>query len=379
MRDAVGHVRVLCALGLPPEEAMVHLAPLLREVVPGGFARLCLFDRAGGMRAVFNECELNQQLAAAHVAEVVPDPLSPMALVGPAWAAKQQGVYLPLAHAYRRSPFHDAVKRPSDVDRILDVMVHRGAPPVAGLQITRPPRSCAFTPADLAKLEVLRPHLALALSSPIASANGAGVRSEANGAGEEHSATPRPSPAAGPLLCGVAVVGPDDRLREVSREFIALLRLLDGQPWRAFGDPPASALPAPCREVIHRVRRPGSNGAPPVRVLATPWGRLEIRATLLLPLGMPAADAVRDPAAPSVVLHAMLSPSTLADAWRSLRRQDVSPTQAAVGARLLVGRHKGQIARDLGVERTSVEDAARKLFARLDVHSVVELDTRVDG
>ena len=358
---------------------MVHLAPLLREIVPGGFARLCLFDRAGEMRAVFNESERNQQLAAAHVAEVVPDPLSPMAQVRAAWAGRRQGVYLALAEAYRQTPFFEAVEGRSDVDQVLDMMVHADAPPVAGLQITRPRASKQFTSADIARLDTLRAHLAVALASPAPIGAGEpGANGEGCATSEQALLSGVPG-LGGPVLCGIALIGPDDRLREVSREFTAVLRLIDGRPWRAFGLGLATALPPPCREVIQRVRRVGPDSAPPAKAFATPWGRLEVRARLLTPVGASPDDAAGDPAGLTVALQVGLTPSTLARAWRDLRERDASPTQAAVGARLLAGRRKGAIARELGVERTSVEDAARKLFARMDVHSVAELDQRIDG
>jgi DNA-binding NarL/FixJ family response regulator len=47
-----------------------------------------------------------------------------------------------------------------------------------------------------------------------------------------------------------------------------------------------------------------------------------------------------------------------------------------MGVLLATGRSKPEIARELGVRASSVTDAARKLYARLDVRNAAELGMR---
>ena len=44
---AVEHLKALCCLGLPPESAMVAVAPLLHEIIPHGWSRGCLVASDG--------------------------------------------------------------------------------------------------------------------------------------------------------------------------------------------------------------------------------------------------------------------------------------------------------------------------------------------
>ena len=41
---AVEHLKSLCCLGLPPESAMVAIAPLLHEIIPHGSSRMALLN-----------------------------------------------------------------------------------------------------------------------------------------------------------------------------------------------------------------------------------------------------------------------------------------------------------------------------------------------
>ena len=46
-----------------------------------------------------------------------------------------------------------------------------------------------------------------------------------------------------------------------------------------------------------------------------------------------------------------------------------------VGVHLALGKPKPVIAKELGIKLSSVEDAARKLYERLDIHTAGELGT----
>jgi DNA-binding NarL/FixJ family response regulator len=67
----------------------------------------------------------------------------------------------------------------------------------------------------------------------------------------------------------------------------------------------------------------------------------------------------------------------VAHAARVLRESGATPTQTKVGIHLALGKPKAVIADELGLQRSSVADHAKKLFQTLDVHSSTELGTKI--
>ena len=60
-------------------------------------------------------------------------------------------------------------------------------------------------------------------------------------------------------------------------------------------------------------------------------------------------------------------------AARILRASGATPTQVRVGILLALGKPKAEIARELDVRPSSVQDAARKLYARVQVRNAAAL------
>ena len=62
---------------------------------------------------------------------------------------------------------------------------------------------------------------------------------------------------------------------------------------------------------------------------------------------------------------------------RVLRESGATPTQTKVGIHLALGKPKPVIADELGLQRSSVADHAKKLYQTLDVHNSTELGTKI--
>ena len=54
-----------------------------------------------------------------------------------------------------------------------------------------------------------------------------------------------------------------------------------------------------------------------------------------------------------------------------------TPPQTKVGIHLALGKPKAVIADELGLQRSSVADHAKKLYQTLDVHNSTELGTKI--
>ncbi len=58
---AVEHLKTLCCLGLPPESAMIAVVPVLHEIIPHGWYRICLLNPDTSITSRYAEnpaCEL---------------------------------------------------------------------------------------------------------------------------------------------------------------------------------------------------------------------------------------------------------------------------------------------------------------------------------
>jgi len=109
----------------------------------------------------------------------------------------------------------------------------------------------------------------------------------------------------------------------------------------------------------------------------TPYGVLALEARWLLPTDAAAEDVARDPKSCLIAVTIELRERAIAHAARQLRISGATPAQMHVGVQLALGKTKPQIAAKLNIQVSSVEDLAKKLFRRLDVHNAAELSAKL--
>ncbi len=121
----------------------------------------------------------------------------------------------------------------------------------------------------------------------------------------------------------------------------------------------------------------GERTRTPRSVAVTPWGVMIAEASWLAQPCDPPESVAADPESVPIVVHLELRENATAYAARVLRKHGASPAQVHVGALLAIGRSKPEIARRLGVRPSSVADATRKLYQRIDVRNATELGTKL--
>jgi DNA-binding CsgD family transcriptional regulator len=135
--------------------------------------------------------------------------------------------------------------------------------------------------------------------------------------------------------------------------------------------------PVAVQRVIRELVGAAGDGAVPPRArVKTVWGTIYLEAVWLAPAGATAADIVADRDAAQIAVNIELREHAISHAARVLREGGASPAQVRIGVLLATGPSKPEIAQELGVRPSSVTDAARKLYARLDVRNAAELGMR---
>lgn len=219
--------------------------------------------------------------------------------------------------------------------------------PLGSLVLYRGPGERCFSAAEEARLLPLAPHLARALARDAVAMAAPGTRWVASGEAEET------------LLI--------DHLGHVAHASRGAARLLlqagGGLRQRVSADPfslPLLAELADQARVEHDL----------TRWLDSAWGRFELRARRLQ-----ACDAGARASWVSVSIRRH-EPQALADE-RRLQHLQLPPAQTAVCRLLLAGHGQAEVAQQLGVAPSTVIDHCRKLYKRLGVHSLRELQQRV--
>jgi DNA-binding CsgD family transcriptional regulator len=366
---AVEHLKTLCCLGLPPESAMVAVMPLLREIIPHGWARANLFEPNGTMGNGYS----GNPEAVAHNRERLPafasDPASPVSLIlGPAFRAVGIGWGLHLqGRGYLESRHYREFEAPIDSCWILDAMIGESGRSIALLQLTRPRIARPFAVDDVQRLDRLRPWLAHAFRRPFS--------------GNVHQEDKAAIAAAGlTLLNGQLIVSSDMRLVYQTSGLELLLRILAGEPADYLRPQTVrDKLPSPVLKLLRQITGAanGTSNTPPRMQASTAYGVLTLDAKWLVPAGTLVADAARDPKSCLIAVTIELHEHAIAHAARVLRESGATPTQTKVGIHLALGKTKPAIAEALGIQLSSVADLTRRLYQTLDVHNSAELGTKI--
>ncbi len=361
---AVEHLKTLCCLGLPPESAMIAVTPLLHEIIPHGATRLALLAPDASMTNGYAENPATGAVFHEHFWRFLDDPTALASIwnpvfraVGIGWTLHRQG------GAYLQSRYYREVEAPLDSCWMLDAMIGDDGRTYAGIQLTRPRSARPFAAHDVQSLDRLRPWLAHAFR-----------RSNSCSSWQDDEATI--STAGSTVLSGELIATADAKLVYQTAGLQLLLRILTGVPLVFTRYVPIrDELPAPVRKLLRQITGAtnGTSHTPPRMQVSTAYGVLTLEAKWLVPVGALPEDVAKDPKDCLIAVTIELHEHTIAHAARRLRERGATPAQVKVGLYLAMGKTKPEIARELGIETSSVADLTKKLYAQLDVHSAAEL------
>jgi DNA-binding CsgD family transcriptional regulator len=367
---AVEHLKTVCCLGLPPESAMVAVVPVLHEIIPHGWVRLCLVAPDATMTEAYAEHPGTEALFRERMWRFMDDPSAPASLWVPSLRAKGIGWTLPFqGKDWLDSGWYREMEAPLDSCWILDAMIGDAGRPFAfaHVMLTRPRGARPFTVDDVQGLDRLRPWLAHAFRRPLSANVHQENRSPINTAGR-------------PVLSGEVVLTSDGTIVYETSGVKVLFRILTGEPSNYTRYVPVSdRLPAPLLKILWQITGAanGTSNTPPRLQVSTAYGVLTLEAKWLVPAGTFPEDAARDPKGCLIAVTIELREHAIAHAARVLRESGATPAQTKVGIHLALGKTRPEIADELGLQRSSVADHSKKLYQTLDVHNSTELGTKI--
>ncbi|MGB6174958.1 MAG: hypothetical protein WBF43_01150, partial [Methylocella sp.] len=269
---AVEHLKTLCCLGLPPESAMVAVAPVLHEIIPHGGSRLALVAPDATIITGYSENPESGAIFRERLWRFMDDPSSLMSLWVPGvravaigWALHRQG------GDYLESGYYREIEAPLDSCWILDAMIGDDGRTIAFVSLTRPRSARPFMADDVQLLDRLRPWLAHAFRRPLS--------------GQAHQEDQAQLGMAGPtVLSGQVVATSDGRIVYQTSGLEPLLRIFAGEPTNYTRHVPVSdRLPAPILMLLRQITGAanGTSNTPPRMQVSTPFGVLTLEAKWL--------------------------------------------------------------------------------------------------
>lgn len=348
---ASAYIRELCSLGLAGELLIPALLEAMHRVIPSARNLFDWVDGAGSIRRYYFEGPIDHQLARLYFdefynkreAEAMPryvDVIRGEATIRSAEELNHQRFF--------DSALYNEIWRPQRLHFRLEAIVRgQDGRPLGSLVLYREQGDPIFSRADEETLQTLVPYVAYGL---------------------QHGRAQPVDYAASERRAALVNLDAAGRIVHLSRNAHKVLLL-------AHGDiSPASAARAPASEdfptltLLHRqLSRPGAAGsqAPLALTLANAWGEFQFHAEHLEPLAGAAGALIG-----VTIQH--LAPREAADLG-ALESTPLSIVQKKVCALLLHGCSHPQIAQRLGISPHTVTDHIRKIYLKLDVHSVDEL------
>lgn len=348
-------IRALCGLGLPAEQFVPALLEALHRVIPSARNLFDWTDPGGGLVRYYFEGPIDAEVA-RHYFEEFYNRRETEAMGGFRESVLGGAVVRSAAELDRpdffRSALYNEIWRPQGLHTRIEAIVRgANARPLGSLVLYREPGDPKFTREEERLLGDLVPYVARGLESPSLLSpdfvprrdRRAVLSMDAEGALlhlSEH--------AHKMLLLAHGGVTPDGAGRRPAADDFATLPLLAAQ----------------VRSHVHASRHQVT------LTVDNAWGRFVFEAEPLAPASEGASPAVH-----VTIQHQ--EPRSVA--WRrALAALDLSIAQTEVCALLRAGYTQPQIAAALGIAPSTVADHVRKIYTRLDVHSVRELCTRVD-
>ncbi|MBL8515738.1 MAG: hypothetical protein JNM76_02115 [Betaproteobacteria bacterium] len=352
---AIASIRSLTSLALPGEQLIPALLEALHRVIPSSRNLFDWTDADGNLIRYYFEGPIDAEVA-RHYFEEFHNKRESEAMPAFRQAVTGRAVIRSAAEldnaAFFRSALYNEIWRPQRLHTRIEAIVKSSrGDPLGSLVLYREPGDPPFTRDEEALLASLVPYIARGLE-------GGSRLPQAFVARRERRA-----------ILSLSVEG---ELLHVSRDAHKLLLLAHGgiTPESASRDPEYSQFPT-LGVLVDQIRR--NDGASSRQVAFTidnAWGRFVFEAEPLL------AASARDGAIHVSIEH--LEPAPIA--WqRALDGSGLTIAQKEVCTLLKAGYSQPEIAAALSVAPSTVADHVKKIYARLDVHSVRELCERLAG
>lgn len=353
---ALAGIRSLCSLGLPGEQLIPALLESLHAYVPSSRNLFDWTDAHGNLVRYYFEGPIDAEVA-RHYFEEFHNKREAEAMPAFRQAVMGRAVIrgaAEVAHArFYRSALYNEIWRPQGLHSRIEAIVHgaRGKP-LGSLVLYRDLGELAFTAAEERLLADVVPYIARGLEACAAL---------------PHDYVARPDRRAVLSLSG------DGRLLHLSQDAHKMLLLSQGgiTPERASRGAETADFPT-LGLLVEQIRR--NAGASRRQVAVTvdnAWGRFVFEAEPLAAAAAGVAPAIH------VTIH---QHEPRAVSWqRALESLPLSVAQREVCTLLRAGYTQAEIARVLSVAPSTVADHVRKIYGKLDVHSVRELCERLGG
>lgn len=341
-------LRALAQAGLAPESFVPAALEALHGIVPSYRNLFDWTDDAGNIVRYWFEGPIDRDIASHYFetfynrreAEVMPAFRYAIRASGNVRGAQELDT-----PAFFRSALYNEVWRPQGLHTRVEALVRtpRGRT-LGSFVLYRAANDPKFRREEEQLIEQAATYIARGLEG-----------NEPAGQAKEFSATP--------ARRAQVTLDAQGRIAHVSDEAMKLLMLAQGgiTPQTVSRDPRREDFAA--LEALWRDRRRRSE------TMENAWGRFVFDAERMWPVL--AGDE------PRLQVTIGLFEPRLVSLRRALERLPLSPAQREVCALLQGGESQAQIARQLNVATTTVADHVRKIYAKLDVHSVKELGARI--
>jgi DNA-binding CsgD family transcriptional regulator len=343
-------LRALGRAGLAPEAFVPAALEALHAVVPSYRNLFDWTDDAGNIVRYWFEGPIDQRVAAHYFecfynrreAEVMP--AFRHAIRARASVRSAQELDTP---AFFRSALYNEVWRPQGLHTRVEALVRTSRGRTLGsLVVYRGPGDARFKPEDERLIEHAAGYIAHGLEL-----------GEAVSGAKEFSQTP--------ARRAQVTLDAQGRIARVSADAFKLLMLAHG------GVTPDAVMREPRREDYAALDSLWRDARRRSTAIENEWGRFVFDAEPMWP--------VRAGEEAQLQVAIGQFEQRLVSLRRALDRLPLSAAQREVCALLYRGDSQAQIARQLNVAATTVADHVRKVYAKLDVHSVKELAARISA
>lgn len=353
---ATAYIRELCSLGLASELLIPALLEALHRVIPSACNLFDWVNADGSIQRYYFEGPIDHAIAKLYFEEFhnrrEAEAMPPYRDVIGGSATIRSAEELDNRRFFESALYHE-IWRPQRLHYRLEAIVRdRDGKPLGSLVLYRARGDRIFDQDEERRLQTLVPYVARGLQKgreePVDFA-----------AGEQRTA-----------LVNLDALG---RIVHLSRNAHKVLLLAHGDISPASAAVTPQDVQFPTLALLHR-NLSRAREVPDARctlTLTNPWGRFVFRADRLEPVG-------KDERAVIGVTIEHLVPRDVR-ALELLEAQPLSIVQKQVCALLLQGMSRPQIAQRLGVASSTIVDHVRKIYTKLDVHSVDELRARLDA
>lgn len=349
-------LRALSTMGLPPEVFIPAVLEALHGIIPSLRNLFDWTDAQGNLVRYYFEGPIDHEIAAHYFQEFHNRregdvmPTFKQAVNGRSVIRSAAELESP---AFFRSALYNEIWRPQGLHTRLEAVVKgsRGQP-MGSLVLYRAEGERSFSREDEANLAQVVRYVARGLEVPSA------------GLVADEYVTRRDRRA-------MLSLARDGTLQHLSADALKVLLLAHG------GVTPENASRAPRREDFptlsmlwqHHVREPVQRNDPLTLTVENAWGRFTFESAALAPLTAQTPPLIHV----TIVQQEPLGLSLR----RAIDALPLSPAQREVCALLHAGHSTAQIATALSIAPSTVADHVKKIYARLDVHSVHELSARI--